>query len=33
MSQVLYLSTFPGLTQEQLNREVVLTHSFVQANE
>jgi hypothetical protein len=33
MSQVYSLSTNPCLTQEQLNREVVLTHFFVQANE
>ena len=33
MSQVFPLGTYPGLTQEQLNREVVLPHSFVQGHE
>jgi hypothetical protein len=33
MSHVLSLGTYHGFTQDQLNREVVLAHSFVQAHE
>ena len=33
MQQAIFLGTYPGLTQDQINREVALIHSFVQAHE
>ena len=33
MLQFLSLGTYQGLTQEQINREVLLNHSFVQGHE